>query len=198
MAGGALRRVARVTSAGSSMRARCPAPSSSGSGTGSPTAGHGSARRRPAGCVRTARRRRRPGPPTAAPGCTGAAGARRCRSRSPISTILPRYITATRWQKCRTTARSCAMNTNARPSSRCSARSRLMTCAWIDTSSAETGSSATISFGLSGQRAGDADALALAAGELVRIAVVVLRVQPDQSPAAPAPASSPRRAAGSR
>ena len=30
------------------------------------------------------------------------------------------------------------------------------------------------------ERAGDADALALAAGELVRVAVVVLRVQPDQ------------------
>ena len=33
--------------------------------------------------------------------------------------------------------------------------------------------------GLYGQRAGDADALALAAGELVRVAVVVLGVEPD-------------------
>ena len=35
----------------------------------------------------------------------------RCRARraSPISTILPRYITATRSEMCRTTARSCAM-----------------------------------------------------------------------------------------
>ena len=32
---------------------------------------------------------------------------------------------------------------------------------------------------LQGQRAGDADALALAAGELVRVAVVVLGVEPD-------------------
>ena len=55
-----------------------------------------------------------------------------------------------------------------------------MTCAWIETSSADTGSSATISFGLQGQRAGDADALPLAAGELVRVAVVVLRVEADQ------------------
>ena len=31
----------------------------------------------------------------------------------------------------------------------CRSRSRLTTCAWIETSSAETGSSATISFGLS-------------------------------------------------
>ena len=55
-----------------------------------------------------------------------------------------------------------------------------MICAWIDTSSAETGSSATMSFGLQRQRAGDADALALAAGELVRIAVGVLGREPDE------------------
>ena len=44
-----------------------------------------------------------------------------------------------------------------------------MTCAWIETSSADTGSSPTISFGPERQRAGDADALALAARELVRV-----------------------------
>ena len=43
--------------------------------------------------------------------------------------------------------------------------------------------------GLERERAGDADALALAAGELVRVAVVVLRVEPDQRRAGPAPAS---------
>ena len=36
--------------------------------------------------------------------------ARRARSRRPISTILPRYITATRSLMCRTTDRSWAMN----------------------------------------------------------------------------------------
>ena len=41
---------------------------------------------------------------------------------------------------------------------------------WIETSSAETGSSATMSFGFERERAGDGDALALAAGELVRVA----------------------------
>ena len=35
------------------------------------------------------------------------------------------------------------------PNSFCSCASRLTTCAWIETSSAETGSSSTISFGLS-------------------------------------------------
>ena len=55
-----------------------------------------------------------------------------------------------------------------------------MTCAWIETSSAETGSSQTISLGSQGEGAGDADPLALAARELVRVAVVVLGVQADE------------------
>ena len=54
-----------------------------------------------------------------------------------------------------------------------------MTCAWIDTSSAETGSSSRISFGIDGERPSDADALALAAGELVRVAAEVLGPQAD-------------------
>ena len=45
-----------------------------------------------------------------------------------------------------------------------------MICAWIETSSAETGSSATMKSGFEREGAGDADALALAAGELVRVA----------------------------
>ncbi len=69
--------------------------------------------------------------------------------RSPISTILPRYMTAISGQKCRTIARSWAMNKKAIPNSFCRSPSRLMTCAWMDTSSAETGSSATMSFGFS-------------------------------------------------
>ena len=44
--------------------------------------------------------------------------------------------------------------------------------------------------GLERERAGDADALALAAGELVRVAVVVLGVQPDGLEQRPAPPSS--------
>ncbi len=59
-----------------------------------------------------------------------------------------------------------------------------MICAWIDTSSAETGSSQMMSFGLEHQRPGDADALALAAGELVRIAVDQVGQQADACPAA--------------
>ena len=47
--------------------------------------------------------------------------------------------------------------------------SRFSTCARTDTSSAATGSSATMSFGFERQRPGDGDALALAARELGRI-----------------------------
>ena len=55
-----------------------------------------------------------------------------------------------------------------------------MICAWIETSSADTGSSHTIELRLERQRPGDADALALAAGELGREAVVVLGVEADE------------------
>ena len=71
------------------------------------------------------------------------------------------------------------MKTIVRPRSRWRSRSRLRICAWIETSSAETGSSAMIELRLERERARDADALALPARELVREAVVVLGVQPD-------------------
>ena len=45
-----------------------------------------------------------------------------------------------------------------------------MICAWIETSRADTGSSATMKSGFEGERAGEADALPLAARELVRVA----------------------------
>jgi len=53
-----------------------------------------------------------------------------------------------------------------------------MTPAWIETSSADTGSSRMISFGRSAMCASDADALALAAGETHGVAVAVLGVEP--------------------
>ena len=56
----------------------------------------------------------------------------------------------------------------------------MRTCAWIETSSAETGSSATMNSGLSGQGPRDADALALAAAELVRVAPDRVLRQADQ------------------
>ena len=56
------------------------------------------------------------------------------------------------------------------PRRSCSERSRFRICACTETSSALVGSSQTISFGLDRQRAGDGDALALPARELVRVA----------------------------
>ena len=83
----------------------------------------------------------------AAPRCRGGSACRRAPAAGESSTILPRYITAIRSETWRTTERSWATNTNVSRSSSWSASSRLMTCAWIETSSAETGSSSMISFG---------------------------------------------------
>ena len=55
-----------------------------------------------------------------------------------------------------------------------------MTCAWIETSSAETGSSQTMNFGCDREGARDADALTLPARELVRIAVGMIGSKPDE------------------
>ena len=57
------------------------------------------------------------------------------------------------------------MNSIDRPSSRWSSRTRLSTAPWIETSSAEVISSAITTSRLAGQRAGQRDPLALAAGE---------------------------------
>ena len=71
------------------------------------------------------------------------------------------------------------MNTNVRSKSRCSCFSRFSTCACTDTSSADTGSSQTISLGRMASARAMPMRCALAARELVREAVVVLRVQAD-------------------
>ena len=77
----------------------------------------------------------------------GWAGRWKTSSRVPTSTIWPRYITATRSQRCSTTARSWETNRIVKPRRRCRSRSRLRICERIDTSSADTGSSATRNFG---------------------------------------------------
>ena len=85
------------------------------------------------------------------------------------------------------------MNRYVRPNSSCSSSSRLMICAWIETSRAETGSSATMKSGLTRKRAREADPLALAARELVRIARRRIRAAGRRSAAARAPAARPSR-----
>ena len=72
------------------------------------------------------------------------------------------------------------------------ASSRLTIWAWIETSSAETGSSQTMKRRLDRQRPGDADALPLAARELVRIAVGCCRRSGRPARAARRPALAAR------
>ena len=67
----------------------------------------------------------------------------------------------------------------ASPCSACSRFIRFRTCERIETSSALTGSSATITFGFEHQRPGQRDPLALAAGELVRVALERVSRQAD-------------------
>ena len=86
-----------------------------------------------------------------------------------ISIILPRYMTPTRSDTCFTTFRPWAMNRYVRPNCSFSSSSRFNTCAWMDTSNADTGSHDELR--VHGQGARDAHALALAARELVGVAV---------------------------
>ncbi len=108
-------------------------------------------------------------------------------STGPSSITRPRYITTTRSQRWRTTGRSWLMNSIARPSRVRRSASSASTCACTETSSADTGSSATRKSGPRRQRAGDADALPLAAGELVRVSLRMFRRQADLAPAMPPP-----------
>src|SRR3954469_20738398 len=90
----------------------------------------------------------------------------------------------------RTTARSWATNRYESPSRARSSSSRLMTPAWIETSSAETGSPRKSGPGSrarararplrGGEPPRDPDALALPARELLRIARGVLGIQADE------------------
>ena len=111
------------------------------------------------------------GPRRAAAGCSGCCGSRQISLDRPVSTISPAFMTATRSQTCRTTERSCETNTRVRSSSSTRSVMRLSTCARTDTSSALTGSSATQDPRRRRERPGDRDALALSAGELVRVPV---------------------------
>ena len=90
--------------------------------------------------------------------------------RAPILDERPQYITAVRSAIWRTTARSWAMNRVANPSLGAEVRRRRTIWRWVDTSSADTGSSQTISEGLRARARAIGDPLALTAGELGRVA----------------------------
>ena len=119
--------------------------------------------------------------PRSGAGCRARAGG--CRSarrrRSPRSGRV--HDRSTRSQKYRTTEMSCEMNRKLRPSRARSSSSRSRIWLRIETSRAEVASSAMMMRGSSAKRAGDADALALAAGEGVRVPLHRLRVEPDQA-----------------
>ena len=140
----------------------------SGGGSGSRRgSGSGRAARRPAPRVAAAGTR---APPTAAPACRGAAAPASTCSTGPVSTIRPRYITATRSAMFQASPRSCVTTSTDRPRSSRSRSSSARISPRTDASSEATGSSATSTFGSQHQRAGDDDALPLAAGQLVRVA----------------------------
>ena len=127
---------------------RRPARAGSGGGSGSPAARRsGWAGRRPRRPTPTPVPARAAAPPAAAPACRGGAAFEKSSSVPAVSTIRPRYMTATRSHTCRTTAMLWAMKSIVRPSSLRSSSSRLRTVACTETSSAETGSSATRSSG---------------------------------------------------
>ena len=141
---------------------------------------------------------RAPATRTAAPGCTGARA--RANSSGPSSRSRrcgPRCITATRSARWRTTARSCAMNRYARPSSRLQVHQQVEDLR-LDRP-VERGDRLVEheQLGFDHERAGDADALTLTAGELVRVAPLVLgdRARPARTPRARACAISSLRPA---
>ena len=146
---------------------------------------------------RRGRRRRRDRPAARRRSARACRDARRSSTAiaGPASTIWPRYITSDAVGEMahhREVVRD-EQHRRARASS-CSSTSRLSTCACTDTSSADTGSSQISSVRVERERAGDADALALAAGELVRVALERRSApQPDrlEQLARPARARSP-------
>ena len=131
--------------------------------------------------LRRARRARAPESPRAAPACTGGAAARTARALAAYSTMRPRYMTATRAAMCLTTARSCAMNTYGEPEALLQVHQQVDHLRLDRYVERRHRLVADDQPRLDGERARDADPLPLAAGELVRIALGVLRRQADQA-----------------
>ena len=107
----------------------------------------------------------------AASSCTRPAGASSTSSTRPRSTIRPSLMTATSCESVRISARLCVTKSSPMSSSRWSSARTSMIAACTETSSAEVTSSQTRSCGSATSARAIADALALAARELVRVAV---------------------------
>ena len=110
------------------------------------------------------------GRPTAAPACRGAGGRSRTSSVVPISTMRPRYITATRSAMFQASPRSWVTTRIETPVSFDQVSIRARISPRTEASRPDTGSSATISRGLQGHGPGDDHPLALAARHLVGVA----------------------------
>ena len=112
---------------------------------------------------------------------------------SATSTSLPRYITPIRSLICATTARLCAMKRYVRLNCDCNCSQQIEHLRLDRNIQRGNRFVADDQLRIQRQRAGDADALPLPAGELVRIAVGEIRVQPDRLAAVPAPDRAVRR-----
>ena len=171
---------------GSSSGTRCAPPASAGRSRGQ-RATRGAAARREGAARRGAGPARGTAPAIAgsahagrvrggnrrasAPRCSGAAGAAKRSAVGAVSTMRPAYITATRSQNSATTPRSCVMSSTAMPSSRAQAVDEvedLRLHGDVERGRRLVGDE---QLRIAGERHGDHHALALAAGELVRIAV---------------------------
>ena len=158
-------------------------PSSSGCGSGSPTAGPPARAGRPPGrsaaCASRAAPGRATARPTAAPACTGAPAARRSSAFVPISMMRPRYITRDpvgdvphdrqvvgdeQVGQAELLLEVLQQVDHLRLDRHVERRDRLV---------------ADDDLRAQRERAGDPDALALAAGELVRVPVHGVGVEPD-------------------
>ena len=120
----------------------------------------------------------------AGPACRGGAGAAKSASVGPISTMRPRYITAMRWEMWRTTARSCAMKRYGQAELVLQLQQQvddLRLHRDVEGRDRLVGDDA---LGLDRERPGDADALPLAARELVRVARCRRRPAAARGPAA--------------
>ena len=114
------------------------------------------------------------------PACTGAAGSVNSSSVGAVSTMRPRYMTATRSQTWRTTAMLCAMSSIVSPSLCAQVLEQVEHRRLHRDVERRDRLVGDEELGLERERARDADALALAARELPRVGVERARAQADE------------------
>ena len=114
-------------------------------------------------------------PPRPAPACRDARDARSRRAASPCSTIRPRYMTAMRSHSCQASDRSWVMNSSASSRDPLELEQHVQDLRAHGDVEHRDRLVADEPVGLEHERRRDRHALALAAGELVRVAVAVAR-----------------------